>query len=99
VAFIGGGFSGQLHNIIEPAAAGCFTLYGPNAKKFPESELFEELNIGNKINNPIELSQKIEMYLRGHNSVNKDFIKNQVHKQVSNIQNCVEVIISVNDLI
>ena len=99
VAFIGGGFSGQLHNIIEPAAAGCFTLYGPNAKKFPESELFEELNIGNKINNPIELSQKIEMYLRGHNSVNKDFIKNKVHKQVSNIQNCVEVIISVNDLI
>ncbi len=99
IAFIGGGFSGQLHNIIEPAAAGCFTLYGPNAKKFPEAELFEELNIGNKINDSQELAQKIELYFQGDYSVNKDYIKHQVHLQMSNIQRCVDVILSSKDSI
>lgn len=98
VAFIGGGFSGQLHNIIEPAAAGCFTIYGPNAKKFPESNLFEELNIGNKIHDTNELEQKL-LLLWGNTTpntsilVNKDFIKNQVQQQVTNIEYCANLIL------
>ncbi len=98
VAFIGGGFSGQLHNIIESAAAGCFTFYGPNAKKFPESDLFEILNIGNKIHNTNELARKL-LALWGNSIpntsvlLNKDFIKNQVQQQMANIQHCVDLIL------
>jgi 3-deoxy-D-manno-octulosonic-acid transferase len=98
IAFIGGGFSGQLHNIIEPAAAGCFTLYGPNAKKFPESDFFEELNIGNKIHNTNELARKL-LVLWGNSKpntsfiLNKDLIKNQVQQQVTNIQYCADLIL------
>lgn len=98
VAFIGGGFSGQLHNIIEPAAAGCFTLYGPNAKKFPESDLFEELNIGCKIKDSHELAKKL-LLIWAHSKpntsliLNKNFIKNQVQQQVANIQYCADLIL------
>lgn len=62
IAFIGGGFSGQLHNIIEPAAAGCITLYGPNAKKFPEADRFEDWKIGYKIKNSNDLASRLEEF-------------------------------------
>jgi len=43
VAFVGGGFSGQLHNILEPAVFGLPVFFGPKHAKFPEaSTLIEE---------------------------------------------------------
>ena len=38
IAFIGGGFTGKLHNIIEPAAKGNIVLFGPKVHKYPEAE-------------------------------------------------------------
>jgi 3-deoxy-D-manno-octulosonic-acid transferase len=38
IAFIGGGFSGSLHNILEPSSFGNVVLFGPKHKKFPEAE-------------------------------------------------------------
>jgi 3-deoxy-D-manno-octulosonic-acid transferase len=35
LAFVGGGFRGQLHNILEPAVYGLPVLFGPNHQKFP----------------------------------------------------------------
>lgn len=37
IAFIGGGFSGSLHNILEPASFGNAILFGPKHKKFHEA--------------------------------------------------------------
>jgi 3-deoxy-D-manno-octulosonic-acid transferase len=39
IAFIGGGFSGKLHNILEAAAKGNFLLFGPNIDNYPEANL------------------------------------------------------------
>lgn len=36
-AFIGGGYTGNLHNILEPASYGIPVCFGPNHSKFPEA--------------------------------------------------------------
>ena len=46
MAFIGGGFSGKLHNILEPAVFGLPTFYGPLFHKFPEAKEFVKSGIG-----------------------------------------------------
>lgn len=40
IAFIGGGFSGALHNILEPACFGNAIIFGPYHKKFHEAQAF-----------------------------------------------------------
>jgi 3-deoxy-D-manno-octulosonic-acid transferase len=40
IAIIGGGFTGKLHNILEPASFGLPVLFGPKHNKFPEADLF-----------------------------------------------------------
>ena len=44
LAYIGGGFSSGVHNLMEPAVAGVPTIFGPNYKKFKEA--IEILNEG-----------------------------------------------------
>ena len=44
LAYIGGGFSSGVHNLMEPAIAGVPTIFGPNYKKFKEA--VEILNEG-----------------------------------------------------
>ena len=46
IACIGGGFSGNLHNILEPAIFGLPVLFGPKHSKFPEADQFTEEGIG-----------------------------------------------------
>jgi len=43
VAFVGGGFSGSLHNILEPLVYGLPVLIGPKHEKFPEAQQFIDL--------------------------------------------------------
>ncbi len=40
IAYVGGGFTGKLHNILEPGAFGVPVIFGPNFKRFPEAQLF-----------------------------------------------------------
>jgi 3-deoxy-D-manno-octulosonic-acid transferase len=40
VAYVGGGFTGKLHNILEPGAFGVPVLFGPIYDRFPEASLF-----------------------------------------------------------
>ena len=51
MAFIGGGFSGNLHNILEPSVFGLPTFFGPNINKFPEAKLFLKNKISFKVEN------------------------------------------------
>lgn len=46
VAYIGGGFKGSLHNILEPAVFGVPVLFGPRHDKYPEATSFLNEGIG-----------------------------------------------------
>ncbi len=104
LAFIGGGFSGQLHNIIEPAAAGCITFYGPNATKFPEADQFEHWNIGFKISNESQLASRLNQFWVSteETKISNTFVpsKEQIVEQIqlhsSNIDSCVKSILNGN---
>ena len=58
-AFIGGGFSGSLHNILEAAAFGLPVFFGPLHEKFPEAQSFIDAGIGFVVENAEQLSKKI----------------------------------------
>lgn len=55
VAFVGGGFSGSLHNILEPSAYALPVVFGPKFNKFPEAQEFINNGIGFSIQNAEEL--------------------------------------------
>jgi 3-deoxy-D-manno-octulosonic-acid transferase len=59
-ALIGGGFSGNLHNILEPAVYGLPVFFGPRHQKFPEAQSFIDGGIGFVVENAEQLSQKIK---------------------------------------
>jgi len=44
IAFVGGGFKGSLHNILEPASFGNAILFGPKHQKFHEAEELLSIN-------------------------------------------------------
>lgn len=46
VAYVGGGFSGNLHNILEPAVFGLPVIFGPKHSRFPEGESFIDNGFG-----------------------------------------------------
>ncbi len=57
-AYIGGGFSGKLHNILEPAVFGIPVFFGPKHDRFPEAAIFIELGFGFEVKNGTEFATK-----------------------------------------
>lgn len=57
IAIVGGGFDGQLHNVLEPAAHPVLTLYGNNANRAPEAHRLLEHKAALGFANPNELFQ------------------------------------------
>ena len=57
VAFVGGGFSGSLHNILEPLAYGLPVLFGPKHEKFPEAQQFIDLGFAQVVETAEGLDQ------------------------------------------
>ena len=57
VAFVGGGFSGSLHNILEPLAYGLPVLFGPKHEKFPEAQQFIDLGFAQVVETAKGLDQ------------------------------------------
>lgn len=55
MAFVGGGFSGSLHNILEPLAYGLPVLFGPKHQKFPEAQQFLDLGFAKEVANAKDL--------------------------------------------
>jgi 3-deoxy-D-manno-octulosonic-acid transferase len=82
IAFIGGGFSGKLHNILEAGAKGNVILFGPKIEKFPEAQLMLKENVAFKINNSSELKLKILELLE--NSKELENKKNHIKKIIQN---------------
>jgi len=60
VAYVGGGFSGNLHNILEPAVFGLPVIFGPKFSRFPEARSFIDTGIGYSVRTPKDLRQIVE---------------------------------------
>ena len=92
VAVIGGGFSGKLHNILEPLAFGLPVIFGPKHSKFPEagqaiknqfafsvSSTAEFLEAIQLISNDIEEMQSLSMnFILDNSGASKKISDNQL---------------------
>lgn len=81
MAYIGGGFSGKLHNILEPAVFGLPVFFGPNHKKFPEATLFLENGFGFNVHDSNDLLVKWQEVNAKNREINTQllrFMKEQV---------------------
>lgn len=58
-AFIGGGFRGALHNILEPAIWGCHISFGPKVEKFPEASDIVNAGFALSVSNESDWIQEI----------------------------------------
>jgi 3-deoxy-D-manno-octulosonic-acid transferase len=56
---VGGGFSGSLHNILEPLAYGLPVLFGPKHEKFPEAQQFIDLGFAQVVDTAQGLDQML----------------------------------------
>jgi 3-deoxy-D-manno-octulosonic-acid transferase len=63
IAFIGGGFTGNLHNILEPAVYGLPLLFGPKHRKFPEAKLFLQKGFALEVTNPTDFTHAFNSLL------------------------------------
>jgi 3-deoxy-D-manno-octulosonic-acid transferase len=77
IAFVGGGFTGALHNILEPASFGNVVLFGSKHQKFHEARELITAKGAFEINNENDFGIKMNMVL-----ANLDFYKNNSKKFV-----------------
>lgn len=79
-AFIGGGFTNDLHNILEAAAFGNVVFYGNNYSKYPEGQELIDFGGGISVANFHEFEQQINQLLsdnqklKAHQLKAKDFV-------------------------
>lgn len=66
LAIVGGGFSGNLHNILEPAIYGLPIIFGPKHHRFPEARLFIERGIAASFSNSDELLLAASELMKAH---------------------------------
>ncbi len=62
LAFIGGGFTGALHNILEPLSFGLLVITGQNLSKFPEATLAEKEGVLSVVSS-LNFNQQIDRFL------------------------------------
>ncbi len=63
LAFVGGGFSNALHNVLEPATFGLPVLYGNNHDKYPEGFDLASTGGGIRIGNQAEFNSVLKRLL------------------------------------
>lgn len=95
LAFIGGGFSGKLHNILEPAVFGLPIIFGPKYSRFPEAEAFlskdfaksisttQEFNLAcmELLEKDQELEQKIKLFVEDQKGAAKRIVSHSIFNQ------------------
>ena len=75
IAYVGGGFSGSLHNILEPAVFGLPVIFGPKHKRFPEAQNFIDLGIGFSVNTTESFSSIFTELTTTLETVSKETVK------------------------
>jgi len=71
VAYIGGGFSGNLHNILEPAVFGMGVIIGPVYDRFPEAASFIKSGFGFDVSTSAELKHRIDYILENKECIDE----------------------------
>lgn len=71
IAYIGGGFSGSLHNILEPAVFGLPVIFGPKHKRFPEGEAFIESGFGFSVASTVEFEEAYQTIVENYEEVSE----------------------------
>lgn len=62
LAMVGGGFSGKLHNILEPLAFGVPVISGPKTWRFEEAQHFESQGWVRRIENSTDLTMAMQNF-------------------------------------
>jgi 3-deoxy-D-manno-octulosonic-acid transferase len=57
IAIVGGGFDGQVHNVLEPAAHPVCTFFGNNIRKAPEAQTLTRFGAAKTFATPQEMTQ------------------------------------------
>lgn len=60
-AYVSGGFTGKLHNILEPGAVGIPVFFGPKHTRFPEAQLFLDAGVAFEVNDATEFQLKTKL--------------------------------------
>jgi len=76
LAYVGGGFSGKLHNILEPSVFGLPVIFGPKFNRFPEASEFIAAGIGFSVQDVTDLQSVIEAVSVDLESIQQRAIKN-----------------------
>lgn len=69
ISYIGGGFSGNLHNILEPAVFGLPVIFGPKHHRFPEAQQFIDHGFGFSVNSTSEFSKAYSEIKSNYDSI------------------------------
>lgn len=77
IAIIGGGFTGALHNILEPATFGLPVFFGPNHSKFHEAEDMISHGAGYEFNTHTNLTQSLNNLLVNDSVLSENQEKNK----------------------
>ena len=62
VAFVGGGFKSNVHNVLEPAAYGIPVLYGPKIENSQEASLLQQAGGGYVIRKKTDLYRQLRLF-------------------------------------
>ena len=88
LAFVGGGFSGSLHNILEPLAYGLPVMFGPKHEKFPEAQQFIDLGFAQAITDAKGLETLLISVLE-----KRAISKSAIEAQVFNLQGKISALL------
>jgi 3-deoxy-D-manno-octulosonic-acid transferase len=88
VALVGGGFTNDLHNILEPAAMSNVILFGNKTDKYPEASALVKYGGSFSIDNYNDFEKRIEFLINDSNSCEqmKILCKQFVHSHVGATQ-------------
>jgi 3-deoxy-D-manno-octulosonic-acid transferase len=96
LAYVGGGFSGKLHNILEPSVFGLPVFFGPRFERFPEASDFCELGIGFSVSSTDQFNDLITFVVRTLHSIRMMALQNMHANQGAATRIC-EVITTTKD--
>lgn len=71
IAYVGGGFSGSLHNILEPAVFGLPVIFGPKHTRFPEAQAFIDGGFGFSIESTVQFKAAFNEIITDLDSISK----------------------------
>lgn len=89
LAYVGGGFTGKLHNILEPSVFSIPVLFGPKHHKFPEAQSLLENGVGFEVTTSEELPLLIKDVL-----AHQQEIKTNSHNFFQENKNATQRILS-----